>query len=829
MFAGKSSVLLLLVPVLAFSGFVKQDYFFDSPEIQDNTVCMNGCHPYYADFVPSIPAKTVHILLPEGETAVSFEVTCGDPIEISGRFAIKPYRPELRIGRTAAADFFSRKAPVYQLNRFFPAGVNKGGFDVHYIGGHPVFIAQINPVQYNPVTGVVRYYRSISVSVKTAPDNFPANVIKTTPEIRSHLSKMVDNPQGVSKFAPTEVHDADYEYLIITTGNLLTSFDNFIAFNTRRGMRTKVISTSDAAVTGQTGVDIQEKIRSYIKTQYDNFNIQYVLLAGDAEASSAARIPHRGLFSEDWDYNYTGKTEDHYTDNIPADMYFGWLGDATGSHEWKGTTTWGGYGTEDIFPEVAVGRFPVDNASELAIMINKTIKYSESPVESLCTRAVLSGEYLWSRPGGTPCYGDDEMAQIIDSCNVSYGATGDVWKTGDPYTQGFPSAKWTYKILGEKTGQTSFSTFSATVRQYKAAIINHEGHSNATYLFRGSISNMTSAAFPNACTPTTGNYFIAMSGGCYPGAFDNNNLGTIGVDCVAEHLTKGLSTGAVCCIFNSRYGFGSDGTNGVIGTDGSEQKLRRFFHHGLFGKGIHNIGKTLDYSKWANAGDWTSTMKGWTNPVITGAAAGYPSYWGQLKWETYEKNLLGDPALSIWTDAPKAFASSVLPSTLTSATFTVQVPRYSTVALATPAGMIFTSVTSGDEGTCTINNNVLTKYLQTNPNGQIKVYIKAHNYLPFTGTVQCNINSAANHLSQNPAIFSACLNRQVLSYNLPAAGYVTIELFNARGVTVRSIAKSDQAGRHQLSFENRALPAGMYCCRLAAGGKTWDGRLMITQ
>jgi hypothetical protein len=812
---GRNVMWLLALPAALYAGIVQQEYVFTAPEIDNDAVIMRGCHPFFMAYAPSIPVKSVRLLLPDGERAVSFKVSYDQAVTVTGHHSIKPYRPETRIGSKLPVDYYMRKSSAYLLNREFPLKVRSEAFEVQYKGGHPIFMAQIYPVQYNPVSRTLRYFTKMTVTVQTEPARHNPVAYSATPVVKEEIARLVDNPAGLAKLIAGPVTASDYEYLIITTNALSTAagFTTLTAFNTRRGMRTK-IATKETILASMTGADDQEKIRAYIKQEYANCNIKYVLLGGDADNYSAQRIPVRGLYSEDWDYNYTGSSADHYTDNIPADMYYGCLDEYP--NDWHAVGgRWGTYGTEDKTFEVGIGRWCTDNTTELNNIVNKTVTYSESPVDSLCTRVLLAGEYLWGPPDHpATCYGNDEMEQVVNSCSVTYGPT-----------YGFPLATWdTARLYDYSTsGSWGSSQFISKMKAYKTSIVLHEGHSNANYLFRMSNSSVTTSNFYQACTPATGNYFIATSGGCYPGAFDNNNVGSItSTDCFAEQLTFKIATGAVAVIFNSRYGFGSDGRNGVIGTDGSEQKLRRYFWHGLFSLGYHNLGRLDAYCKEVNA-------DGWTNSTIIGTA-GYVSYWGQLKWETYEKNILGDPALSVWTLPPQTL-NPVLPSPLTTTSFVLAVPKFSVVAIATAGDSIITSITSGNAASLTVGNTVLTAYLQAHPSTTLHVIVKAHNYRPYNGTMMVNIGTGIVGTPVEGAAFSFRMLPQGIRFSCAAPAAVSLDLYNARGVRVRTLAEgTTSAGEHTVSFKNLGLSSGMYFCRLTlAGTEQYRGSFFIAR
>jgi hypothetical protein len=218
----------------------------------------------------------------------------------------------------------------------------------------------------------------------------------------------------------------------------------------------------------------------------------------------------------------------------------------------------------------------------------------------------------------------------------------------------------------------------------------------------------------------------------------------------------------------------------------------------------------------------------WTNSTIVGTP-GYVSYWGQLKWETYEKNVLGDPALSVWTAQPQTL-SPALPSPLTSTGFIIAVPKFSVVAIATTGDSIITSVTSGDSSSLAIANTVLTQYLQTHPQGTLKVIIKAHNYKPYAGLMTVNIGTAVTDNAAEGAVFSARMLAGGIRFSLVTPRAVSLEVYNARGALVRVFAdEMKTAGEHTVSFDNCGLSNGMYFCKLAAGTQKFTSKFVIAR
>jgi hypothetical protein len=362
--------------------------------------------------------------------------------------------------------------------------------------------------------------------------------------------------------------------------------------------------------------------------------------------------------------------------------------------------------------------------------------------------------------------------------------------------------------------------FISAMKNGKIAWVDHEGHANEWYCFKMYSSAVTTGNFPQ--DGISANYFFAYSGGCYAGSFDNRDESGIysSKACFGEDLVK-LPTGAVAVLFNSRYGFADDGSNGTSGTDGSNQRLRRYFHDAIFSKGIHYAEMMNAYSKEINA------------DIILDPDIHKVPYYGQLKWCAYETNILGDPALSLWTETPAVLMPS-LPSHLTTARFSMNTPPYSWVALADAGGTILCTQLTDSGGDCTFQNTVLTDYIQAHAQDRLKVFIKAHNYYPYSGEVQLDVPVTASGSEQALAGFRVTLARTVngyaLKYHVPWSGNVRVELFDSRGSLVRRAANEVQeAGDHEVVFENSFLHSGIYHYRIIAGKQRQAGKFIAVK
>lgn len=171
------------------------------------------------------------------------------------------------------------------------------------------------------------------------------------------------------------------EMLIITPNgrqDFVDAVKPLADWNNEKGVKTIILSNFSK----YEGKDNATKIRNMIKSYYEKENIQWVLLAGDAENNS---IPIRYVYNPDVT-EVVGQSEYLNWDDYlkPTDFYYA---DLTGTWDDNNNGIYGessektGYVDEISWtPEVYVGRFPVDNATELGILVNKTLKYETNPL-----------------------------------------------------------------------------------------------------------------------------------------------------------------------------------------------------------------------------------------------------------------------------------------------------------------------------------------------------------------------------------------------------------------------------------------------------------------
>ena len=224
------------------------------------------------------------------------------------------------------------KGDIYQEDSFYPKMLAnlREPFIMRDVRGQSV---DVYPVQYNPVSKVLRIYSEITVTVSNTRNvgvnEFPNQYRNMTidPQFNSMYSNLFINHSVFQERSyPTE---EEGELLIICHPAFIAEMKPYIDWKRTIGRKTTIVST---ATTGTTAT----AIKTYISNYYNNpnNNLAYVLLVGDSP-----QIPPHG------------------TSSVPSDNIYGQL---VGS---------------DPYMEVLVGRISAENAAHVQTQVQRAIWY----------------------------------------------------------------------------------------------------------------------------------------------------------------------------------------------------------------------------------------------------------------------------------------------------------------------------------------------------------------------------------------------------------------------------------------------------------------------
>lgn len=606
---------LSFLSLAVFSGTVEKTFHIAKCDVSNvgsyQTLIIDNAKLSGIPGEPTLPYLAVSLMLPPGETAASIEIIRTNEVILQGTFTLFPKQDILPLSKKPSGEFL-KKLSVYTMNAEYPSSP-EGHLLTQYLNGYTFALSTFTPVSYNPATGKVSYFRDITVRILTRPDTQSSTTLKnltTSKDALERVRSFAQNPEMMGLYPAATKKKAGYQILIITPFAFEDGFTDLINYYATRGLTAQIESTEDIN-SGISGADQQEKIRNYITQEYQNNQIEYVLLGG-----SEQWVPSRKFYCI-VNFSTGGVEEEAY--DIPADIYYSAL---DGTDDLNGNLIYGEVAdSTDLLPDVAVGRLPYITQAEQVAMVHKSVSYQENPVLGEADRPLFAGEYLWPDP---ITFGGQYMDLLADN-HSDNGYT----------TIGIPTATNNidrlYDTLIGGPGSTDYYQWSTMDLINKinsgTSFIHHLGHANSTYMMRMDLSYITDDYF-SGVNGIDHNYSLIYTQGCDDGSFDIPN-------CIAS-LSLGINNFVVAGVFNTRFGWFDQGT-----TDGPSEHLQREFVAALYDNQNpeNRIGKTQMISKIKTA-PWIG-LPGEFEP-------------GAQRWAQYDCTLLGDPALWIRTsDIPQ--------------------------------------------------------------------------------------------------------------------------------------------------------------------------------
>jgi hypothetical protein len=223
------------------------------------------------------------------------------------------------------------KGAVYAQDAFFPGTLAslQEPFIMRDVRGQTLFVY---PIQYNPVTKVLRVYSEIAVTVNYTEEAGINEFItqkrhaSVDPAFNEMYNNFFINYTSLNRGYPT---GEEGELLIICYDDFMSAMQPYVDWKRTIGRKTTIVPKSQAGGTGAA-------IKTYITNFYNNpdNNLAYVLFVGDA-----AQIPTLG------------------TSSVPSDIEYGLLV--------------GG----DNYLEILPGRMSAENVTHVQTQVQRSIWY----------------------------------------------------------------------------------------------------------------------------------------------------------------------------------------------------------------------------------------------------------------------------------------------------------------------------------------------------------------------------------------------------------------------------------------------------------------------
>jgi hypothetical protein len=309
---------------------------------------------------PELPLLKEFVVLPGGAHA-SVEIVSETHTDIPG-YLVWPAQESPIDLEGVPVPPFTIDATTYATDQFYPAQIADIG-NVRFLRGLPNSELKVIPFQFNPFTGILRVYTSLTIRVSFIHTDNPepsAPIDEMAVRIGSNLAI---NPDAIDVYdAPAGLYD-DYHLLIITDTTFLPAAEKLASWKRCKGIATRIVTTDstgrDSVWTGRDTTSIQ----NFIQNAYDstsNPKLEAVLFFGDVEM-----IPVYLQF------------DNLIWDDIGTDYPYTLLS-----------------GVDDI-PDINIGRIPVDSLTEAFWVVDKILKYeTEAPVDSSYFNSISFAGYF---------------------------------------------------------------------------------------------------------------------------------------------------------------------------------------------------------------------------------------------------------------------------------------------------------------------------------------------------------------------------------------------------------------------------------------------------
>ncbi|MHA1194292.1 MAG: C25 family cysteine peptidase [Promethearchaeota archaeon] len=494
----------------------------------------------------------------------------------------------------------------------------------------------------------------------------------------------------------TKWYNSKIEMIIVAPNdaNFINELIPLMEWKNQKGVKTIILSNFSEYA----GADNAEKIRNMIKDYHERENIQWVLLAGDAEEGI---IPIRYSYNPDT-VVVSGQTEYSTWDEYykPTDFYYSAL---SGNWNNDGDGNWGenpennGNGIDEIIwiPDVYVGRLPASNANELQIMVNKTLKYEINPEPgSWMNQMLLAAGVSSFSPAEDEARLTEYIWQNYTLNNMNFTH---LVKTTTSFTPSLPPEP---NVL-DNLNSTSF--IKGVNEGYSTIII--AGHADPTRITDASgvtfYSNTDASSNVNKLS-------LIYGDACTTSSYDQ------GDSSIGERLIKQLNAGAIGYIGGLRVTWYLDYDTELEKLNRGNAKLfwKQFFKEMDFqqGKALYNSKVAYLESDYFQRGETSISLE-----------------WQRKNILTY--NLLGDPEVDIYTDIPVS-----VPNYFVLPIHEGQLVSFSVInnkGRITPNARVHLTTLDGKYFTAYANKEGIVKFrLPAQSNEKYNVTITGHNLIP---------------------------------------------------------------------------------------------------
>ena len=562
----KITLILLLVisiQLIALTGSV-DNLSLELSRSQDYSVLQSGTETIYQQEpgAPAIPQLGFFMELAAGSEVRSIEVIP------QGMETLELDKPLLPVQQAVpysqeAGEFIEPKAEYYSRSIYPASWLNT--YAQGNCGEHTILSITINAMQYEPGSRTAYIPASFDINIETSSGE--------TPEFSDNLA-VAEVLEALGLDRPPVRENTGY--LAIAPMMFQNALMPLLDWRREQGYDVYFRTTGEIFAEYE-GEDLQAKIRACISDMQQTYGITYVTLAADHQ-----HIPARYAYAFDCAYGaHEGEND------LASDMYYSCL---DGNWNADADTLYGEDEDEvDLYPEVFVGRIPVNTSGEMTAYISKLLQYEKGLITDYNRAGGLSME-LWDGSASEQCqeYIYDHFFPDNYEINFLYG--------------------------DDNNEENAFAMLSDGQN-----IVQHTGHAWINVLALENYGHIYVYNVPDL-TNDWGGMFYSI--GCWSNAFDSESIG--------ETFVREQDRCFLGYIGNSSYGWGSPSAPQF----GFSEFYQTEFFRLLF------------------QGDDNTKVLGAVQALQKLAFIPYYEGTSIYKWVGYELNLCGDAAAMLFTDNP---------------------------------------------------------------------------------------------------------------------------------------------------------------------------------
>lgn len=555
-------------------------------------------------------------------------------------------------------------------------------------------------------------------------------------------------------------------YIIITSSSFVPYFEPLAWWKTKKGVPARIVTT-DYIYANYSGSNNPQKIRNFIAAQRDSGAL-YILLGGQMDWEHSEEIvPRRDVWCMQSGAGYYNDE-----DTIPTDMYYSNL---DGNWNGDGDNTYGEMNDNvDLYSDIAIGRAPVKNTTQVTNFVNKVLTYEKNPPTGYIKKILLPSVKLFD----INYHGVNYYGYVVNNAISNITPAG-----------------WQDSKLEDNNNSQTWNLRQAVIDSLNNGFhfCHHADHGDEYghyYLLGNTVYNYSDA---DAMTNGT-KYTIINAISCFTGGVDEAGSSS-SFDCIAEHYVNRLSNGCVASIMNTRYGLGNPPNMGP------SEVLDTTFYRLIFSEGYYHLGEVHMEARdrWASSAQTDD---------------GY-------RWCVYALTLFGDPEMPIWTEIPQNMSVSVnLDSFLVNQdnalTITVQTAKApisgALVCIATKDYDVYDTLLTNSSGIASFT-------VHPTKEETIFITVTKHNYIPNETYRLAKITTGFDEDGKDLKIsLSSNIGKGIdISYFIPDKDNVSISLIDIVGRNISIFNGIKEKGRYNLNYKPEK--SGIYFLKVEYKGK----------